>query len=57
MTEKINIIVRHNCEKCGNPQKMYWCSECESSDESVRCGGCGKIIQLDKDYHKNCNEA
>lgn len=44
------------CEKCGNPQKMYWCAKCVISDENPDlCPECGKRMKLDKHYHKECN--
>ena len=46
-----------NCKKCGNPQKLYWCAECENSEESDTCSQCGKTILEDKNYHDDCGEA
>ena len=51
------------CEKCGNPQKMYWCDNCESNQESEgECDMCGHangikyVVVEDEDYHNNCNK-
>lgn len=50
------------CVKCGNPKKMYWCLECESSqDYEGECFNCGHangviyVVVLDEDYHLDCN--
>lgn len=46
-----------NCKKCGNPLEMFWCEECESSNESPTCLQCGKdSAKLDTEYHKGCSE-
>ena len=43
------------CVLCGEPEKMYWCEECESSREKGgRCDECGQKILLDKKYHNEC---
>lgn len=51
-----------SCKKCGNPEKMYWCDNCESSqEESGECNICGQangvkyVVVLDEDYHMYCN--
>lgn len=44
------------CEKCDNPITMYWCNECENSEDEPTCHLCGKeIINIDLEYHNNCN--
>ena len=52
----------NNCEKCGNPQKMYWCDNCESNQEKEgECDNCGHaqgityVVTLDEGYHEECN--
>lgn len=44
-----------DCKKCGNPKKMYWCAECESSSENEMCDNCGERAILDNDYHNDCD--
>jgi hypothetical protein len=47
----------NNCEKCGNPQKMYWCEDCEISGENEdKCDECNNPMELDIHYHDNCNK-
>lgn len=43
------------CNKCGNPEKMYYCNECESSCEEKECEQCGIPTKVDAKYHDNCN--
>jgi len=45
----------NDCEKCGNPEIMYWCNECEANTEEIDCPACGLVLQVDKKYHLNCN--
>lgn len=51
-----------DCKKCGNPNTMYWCDNCESNqEESGECLICGHtngvkyMVVPDEDYHDNCN--
>jgi hypothetical protein len=46
-----------NCKKCGNPEIMYWCAECESNSEHECCDNCEERAILDEEYHKDCDEA
>lgn len=46
----------NNCKKCGNPNIMYWCSDCDSSEEYITCSICEKDTEVDENYHDNCNE-
>ncbi len=46
----------HTCWKCGNPQKIYWCKECEENSETDKCDNCGGVATIDNEYHDNCNE-
>jgi len=45
------------CEKCGNPEIMYWCQNCEhNQEEKGKCDlGCDNNVELDYDYHKECD--
>lgn len=44
------------CKKCGNPQEMYWCNECEANHEEENgCPACGRRCEVDKRYHYNCS--
>lgn len=50
-----------SCVKCGNPIKMYWCynedckNYCENTEnEKEICRGCGRMVELDRDYHLDC---
>jgi len=43
-----------SCPKCGNPNEMYWCSECENNGEERTCITCGAIAVSDPDYHNAC---
>jgi len=43
------------CEKCGNPEIMYWCNECEANTEEKDCPACGKVLEVDKKYHNDCS--
>ena len=50
------------CNKCGNPQVMYWCPVCESNQEKEGdCENClygtkeHNPVSLDNFYHKDCN--
>jgi hypothetical protein len=45
-----------DCEKCGNPNKMYWCQSCEHNDESPdKCILCNGKVEVDFDYHLECD--
>ncbi len=51
-----SIISSGHCPKCDNPLIMYWCNECEENNEDGVCLFCGKdTINIDKEYHNNCN--
>jgi len=43
------------CDNCGNPEKMYWCEGCGTSGEEEFCDMCKQKMELDKDYHLDCN--
>lgn len=43
------------CQRCGLPQTMYWCNDCEESFEKNRCDVCGSTLPIDEDYHLNCD--
>lgn len=55
MEQPINIIIRKACEKCGNPEVMFWCGECEKNGEDEFCE-CGERTIVDKNYHLDCNK-
>ncbi len=44
------------CKKCSNPEKMYWCNDCEANHQEEKCcPACGRACEIDKKYHKDCN--
>ncbi len=53
--EIIDIYEKGKCMKCGNPNNMYWCIECEINTECSECEGCGNSTLRETDYHLNCN--
>lgn len=52
----LGIYTIKECWKCGNPEKMYWCKNCEENCETYKCDNCGGFTMIDKEYHENCNE-
>ncbi len=72
VAHSISFIELHHkniCPNCGNPEKMYWCDDCEqhqahagecenySVDNPDKEGFCGVYwVELDGDYHLNCNK-
>ena len=53
---------KDSCPKCGNPNKMYFCNECETNQEyKGECRMCGHangvsyVVVLDEEYHEECN--
>lgn len=47
-----------DCTKCGLPIQMYACKKCEDIQEQDNfgvCIVCGGEVELDKEYHNNCD--
>ncbi len=63
MVEILNAMpTGDDCLKCGNPNKMYWCENCESNQEKGgECVNCRDVDNIDcqviedKNYHKECD--
>lgn len=47
-----------DCNKCGNPNVMYWCDRCEHNQEGGDyCVHCKQEhLPVDTGYHDGCNE-
>lgn len=53
--QKLHFKMDSMCVLCGNPEKMYWCSNCDNNQEyKGKCRDCTYNVKLDKKYHNNC---
>lgn len=44
-----------DCPRCGMPNVIYWCKDCEIINESNQCESCEATLRVDRQYHKGCS--